>query len=62
MPKLRLEAQGMMSPTVSGQAALQRMPTRALSLPPELPKTMPLAPDSASSFLMKAVRPSNSFA
>ena len=36
-PKLRLEAHGIMMPTVLSHAALQRMPTSALSLPPLLP-------------------------
>ena len=60
MPKLRLEAQGIMTPTVFSQAALHRIPTRALSLPPELPNTMPETPELFTSSRMKLTRPSNS--
>lgn len=48
MPKFRFDSHGIMIPTVLSHAFLQRIPTRAESLPPELPKTMPFAPDLLS--------------
>ena len=60
IPYSELEAQGIMTPTVFSQAALHNMPTRALSLPPELPNTMPETPELFTSSRMKLTRPSNS--
>ena len=48
MVKFRLELQGRMIPSVFSQAILHRMPTRAESLPPLLPKMMPSAWASAT--------------
>ena len=52
---------GSRTPTVSSQAALHRMPTRALSLPPELPKTTPEACALSTSERIQSTRFSNSF-
>ena len=50
----------MMTPTVFSHAALQRIPVRALSFPPELPKIIPLTPLSSTRPRIHAVRPSYS--
>ena len=59
-PKLRFDAQGIMMPTVLSQAALHRIPTRALSLPPEFPKMIPLDPLFSTSSRIHLTRPSYS--